>query len=48
MKTYNKFEKVFERAKVNYLDNKKTNPFGEALLRIPEISILCSTLLYYN
>jgi hypothetical protein len=30
MKTYNKSEKVVEKAKVKYLANKKTNPFGEA------------------
>jgi hypothetical protein len=51
MKTYNKSEKVVDKANVNYLDNKNTNPFGEAPVRIPDISvssILCSTLLYYN
>jgi hypothetical protein len=51
MKTYNKSEKVVEKAKVKYLANKKTNPFGEAPLRIPDTSvssILSYTLLYYN
>jgi hypothetical protein len=51
MKTYNKSEKIAEKAKVKYLANKKTNPFGEAPLRIPDISvsfILCSTLLCDN
>jgi hypothetical protein len=51
MKTYNKSEKVVDKTKVNYLANKKTNPFGEAPLRIPDTSvsyILCYTLLYYN
>jgi hypothetical protein len=51
MKTYNKFEKDVEKAEVKYLDNKNTNPFGEAPLRIPDTSvrsILCYTVLYYN
>jgi hypothetical protein len=51
MKTYNKSEKVVEKAKVKYLANKKTNPFGEAPLWIPDTSVssmLCYTLLYYN
>jgi hypothetical protein len=51
MKTYNKLEKVVEKAKVKYLANNKTNPFFEAPFRIPDISvssILCSTLLCYN
>jgi hypothetical protein len=30
MKTYNKSEKVVEKANVKYLAKKKTNPFGEA------------------
>jgi hypothetical protein len=48
-KTYNKSEKVVEEVKVKYLAYKKTNPFGESPLRIPDISvssILCNTLLY--
>jgi hypothetical protein len=53
MKTYNKSEKVVEKANVKYLANKKmkTNPFGEAPLWTPYTSvssILCYTLLYYN
>jgi hypothetical protein len=51
MKTYNKSEEVVEKAKVKYLANKKTNPFGESPLRSPNTSvssILCYTLLYYN
>jgi hypothetical protein len=51
MKTYNKSEKVVEKAKVKYLANKKTNPFGEAPFWITDTSvssILCYTLLYYN
>jgi hypothetical protein len=51
MKTSNKSEKVVEKATVKYLANKKTNPFGEAPLWIPDIgvsSILCSTLLSYD
>jgi hypothetical protein len=39
MKTYNKSEKVVERAKVKYLANKKTNPFGQAPLRITDTSV---------
>jgi hypothetical protein len=30
MKTYNKYEKVVEKAKVKYLVNKKTTPISEA------------------
>jgi hypothetical protein len=51
MNTYNKSEKVVEKANVKYLANKKTYPFGEAPLWIPDTSvssILCYTLLYYN
>jgi hypothetical protein len=39
MKIYNKSEKFVEKAKVKYLANKKTNPFGEAPLRIPDTSV---------
>jgi hypothetical protein len=33
MKTYNKSDKVVEKAKVKYLANKKTNRFGEPHFR---------------
>jgi hypothetical protein len=51
MKTYNKSEKVIYKFNVKYLASKKTNPFCESPLRIPDTSvssILCYTLLYYN
>jgi hypothetical protein len=44
-------ENTDQKEKVKYLAKKKTNPFREDPLWIPDISvssILCSTLLYYN
>jgi hypothetical protein len=48
MKTYNKSEKVVQKANVKYLANKKTktNPFDESPLWIPATSVssICATL----